>query len=146
MSSFHHAQKLTYHWCFKAVVALYLSLSTKISWGMELALVARQCSDSSMHTHHQFVYQNLHFIGQPFVIFADQAPCDFYLFGKFNLPMKGMRYPDVPDVQQACINILRAMPVNDLKSSFEMVSTCANHYMRLLRQPVYYTLWGALRR
>ncbi|KAG5329434.1 GVQW3 protein, partial [Acromyrmex charruanus] len=32
----------------------------------------------------------------------DLAPCDFYLFGKLHLPMKGMRYADIPVIQKAC--------------------------------------------
>ncbi|KAG5318562.1 MOS1T transposase, partial [Pseudoatta argentina] len=56
----------------------------------------------------------------------DLAPCDFYLFGKLHLPMKGMRYADIPAIQKACTDILRAMPANDLKSSFEKLLSCAN--------------------
>ncbi|KAG5309751.1 MOS1T transposase, partial [Pseudoatta argentina] len=56
----------------------------------------------------------------------DLAPCDFYLFGKLHLPMKGMRYADIPAIQKACTDILRAMPANDLKSSFEKLLSRAN--------------------
>ena len=56
----------------------------------------------------------------------DLAPCDFYLFAKLHLPMKGMRYADIPAIQKACTNILRAMPANDLKSSFEKLLSRAN--------------------
>jgi len=56
----------------------------------------------------------------------DLAPCDFYLFGKLHLPMKGMRYADIPDIQKACTDILRAIPGNDLKSSFEKLLSRAN--------------------
>lgn len=47
------------------------------------------------------------------------APRDFYLFGKLHLPMKGMRYADIPEFQKACTDILRTMSANDQKSSFE---------------------------
>ncbi|XP_018406162.1 PREDICTED: putative uncharacterized protein FLJ37770 [Cyphomyrmex costatus] len=56
----------------------------------------------------------------------DLTPCDFYLFGKLHLPMKGMRYADIPTIQKACTIILRAMPANDLKSSFEKLLSRAN--------------------
>ncbi|KAG5338749.1 MOS1T transposase, partial [Acromyrmex charruanus] len=56
----------------------------------------------------------------------DLAPCDFYLFGKLHLQMKGMRYADIPAIQKACTDILRAMPANDLKSSFEKLLSRAN--------------------
>lgn len=49
----------------------------------------------------------------------DLAPCDFYLFGKMHLPMKGQRYLDIDAIQKACTDILRAMPVDDLKHSFD---------------------------
>ena len=39
----------------------------------------------------------------------DMAPCDFHLFGKLHLAMKG----------NACTDILKEIPVNDLKHSFE---------------------------
>lgn len=51
----------------------------------------------------------------------DMAPCDFYLFGQLHLPMKGKRYKDVEDIQKACTNILKAMPADGLKHSFEML-------------------------
>ena len=40
--------------------------------------------------------------------------------------MKGMRDADIPAIQKACTNILRAMPANDLKSSFEKLLSRAN--------------------
>ena len=43
------------------------------------------------------------------------APCDFYLFGKMHLPMKGKRYADVEVIQKACTGILTAIPGNELK-------------------------------
>lgn len=56
----------------------------------------------------------------------DLAPCDFYLFGKLHLPMKGMRFADIPAIQKSCTDILRAMPAADLKSSFEKLLSRAN--------------------
>ena len=49
----------------------------------------------------------------------DMAPCDFYLFGKLHLAMKGKRFASVEAIQKACTDILRDIPVNDLKHSFE---------------------------
>ena len=51
----------------------------------------------------------------------DMAPCDFYLFGKMHLSMKGKRYVDVEDIQRACTTILKDIPLNDIKHSFEML-------------------------
>ena len=34
---------------------------------------------------------------------SDMAPCDFYLFGKLHLAMKGKRYADVDAIQKALV-------------------------------------------
>ena len=52
----------------------------------------------------------------------DMAPCDFYLFGKLHLAIKGKRFASVEDIQKACTDILKDIPVNDLKHSFEKLS------------------------
>ena len=41
------------------------------------------------------------------------APCDFNLFEKFHLAMKGKRYADVDAIQKASIAILNAIPKDD---------------------------------
>ena len=51
----------------------------------------------------------------------DLAPCDFYLFGKLHLAMKGKRYKDVEHIQTATTSILKMIPANDLKKSFDML-------------------------
>ena len=55
----------------------------------------------------------------------DLAPCDFYLFGKLHFAMKGKRYKDVEHIQTATISILKMIPANDLKKSFDMLFECA---------------------
>ena len=47
------------------------------------------------------------------------APCDFYLFGKLHLAMKGKRYADADAIQKASTAILNAIPKNDPKKSFD---------------------------
>ena len=49
------------------------------------------------------------------------APCDFYLFGKLHLSMKRKRFASVEAIQKACTDILKDIPVNDLKHSFEKI-------------------------
>ena len=49
----------------------------------------------------------------------DMAPCDFYLFEKLHLAMKGKRFASVEAIQKACTDILKDIPVNDRKDSFE---------------------------
>ena len=45
----------------------------------------------------------------------DMAPCDFYLFGKLNLQMKGKRYADVDAIQRTSTAILNDIPKADPK-------------------------------
>ena len=54
------------------------------------------------------------------------APCDFYLFGKLHLAMKGKRYADVDAVQKPSTAILNAIPKDDLKRSFDNLLDRAN--------------------
>ena len=51
----------------------------------------------------------------------DLAPCDFYLFGKLHSAMKGKRYKDVEHIQTATTSILKMIPANDLKKSFDIL-------------------------
>ena len=51
----------------------------------------------------------------------DRAPCDFYLFGKLNLAMKGKLYTYVDAIQKASTAILNAIPKDDIKKSFLIV-------------------------
>ena len=51
----------------------------------------------------------------------DLVPCDFYLFGKLHLAIKGKRYKDVEHIQTATTSILKMIPANDLKKSFDML-------------------------
>ena len=56
----------------------------------------------------------------------DMAPCNFYLFGKLHLAMKGKRYADVDAIQKASTAILNAIPKHDLKKSFDNILDRAN--------------------
>ena len=54
------------------------------------------------------------------------VPCDFYLFGKLHLAMKGKRYADVDASQKASTAILNAIPKDYLKKSFDNLLYRAN--------------------
>ena len=56
----------------------------------------------------------------------DMTPCDFYLFGKLHLAMKGKRYADVDAIQKASTVIFNAIPKDDLKKSFDNLLDRAN--------------------
>ena len=67
----------------------------------------------------------------------DMAPCDFYLFGKLHLVMKGKRYADVDAIQKTSTAILNAIPKDDLKKSLDNLLDRANSciYIYLARTP-----------
>ena len=44
----------------------------------------------------------------------DLAHCDFYLFSKLHLPMKGKRYVDIASIQKASTAILKDIPKEEL--------------------------------
>ena len=52
------------------------------------------------------------------------APCDFYLFGKLHLAMKGKRQVDA--FQKPSTAIFNAIPKDDLKKSFDNLLDRAN--------------------
>ena len=54
------------------------------------------------------------------------APCDFYLYGKLHLAMKGKRNTDVDAIQKASTAIFNAIPKDNLKKSFDNLLDRAN--------------------
>ena len=54
------------------------------------------------------------------------AACDFDLFEKLHLAMKGKRYADVDAIQKASTAIFNAIPKDDLKKSFDNLLDRAN--------------------
>lgn len=49
------------------------------------------------------------------------APCDFYLFEKMHLLMRGKRFEDEKAIKKACTAIQADVLVNDLKFSVDTV-------------------------
>ena len=50
---------------------------------------------------------------------ADLSPCDYFLFPKLKLPLKGRLFEDVQDIQAAVTSRLRAILQEDLQKSFQ---------------------------
>jgi len=48
----------------------------------------------------------------------DLSPCDYFLFPKLKLPLKGCLFEDVQDIQGAVTSSLRAIPQEDVQRSF----------------------------
>ena len=50
---------------------------------------------------------------------SDLSPCDYFLFPKLKLPLKGRLFEDVQDIQGAVTSGLRAIPQEDMQRSFQ---------------------------
>ena len=49
----------------------------------------------------------------------DLSPCDYFLFPKLKLPLKGRLFEDIQDIQTAVTSSLRAKPQEDVQRSFQ---------------------------
>jgi len=49
----------------------------------------------------------------------DLSPCDYFLFPKLKLPLKGRLFEDVQNIQGAVTSSLRAIPQEDMQRSFQ---------------------------
>ena len=47
----------------------------------------------------------------------DLSPCDYFLFPKLKTKMKGAYYDDIPAIQAAVNEVLKKIPINDIKKS-----------------------------
>ena len=47
----------------------------------------------------------------------DLSPCDYFLFPKLKTKMKGAFYDDIPAIQAAVTEVLKNIPINDIKKS-----------------------------
>lgn len=52
----------------------------------------------------------------------DLSPCDYFLFPKLKLAMKGVFYDDVPAIQAAVTQVLKNIPLNDLAKSMHALA------------------------
>jgi len=56
----------------------------------------------------------------------DLAPCDYFLFPKLKMTMKGRRYDAVDDIQKAVTSVLKSIPLTDIEKSFQTLIDRAN--------------------
>ncbi|KAG5335551.1 SETMR methyltransferase, partial [Acromyrmex charruanus] len=56
----------------------------------------------------------------------DLAPCDFSLFPKLKLKLKGRFFDDIPTIQSASTQVLEAIPQTELEHAFESLLNCCN--------------------
>jgi len=57
----------------------------------------------------------------------DLSPCEYFLFPKFKLPLKGRLFEDVQDIQAAVTSSLQAIPQEDMQRSFQSWLDHATH-------------------
>jgi len=57
----------------------------------------------------------------------DLYPCDYFLFPKLKLPLKGRLFEDVQDIQGAVTSSLRAIQQEDVQRSFQSLLDRATH-------------------
>jgi len=55
----------------------------------------------------------------------DLSPCDYFLFPKLKLPLKGRLFEDVQDIQATVTSSLWAIPQEDVQRSFQYLLDCA---------------------
>ncbi|GFG38600.1 hypothetical protein Cfor_01647 [Coptotermes formosanus] len=59
----------------------------------------------------------------------DLSPCDYFLFPKMKLPLKGRLFEDVQDIQGAVTSSLRAILQEDVQRSFQSLLDRATRYI-----------------
>ena len=47
----------------------------------------------------------------------DLTPCDYFLFSKLKTKIEGAFYDDIPAIQAAVTEVLKNIPINDIKKS-----------------------------
>lgn len=56
----------------------------------------------------------------------DLAPCDYYLFPKLHLTMKGKRHESIEAIESAVTDVLKTIPKKDIEKSFDNLLERAN--------------------
>ena len=57
----------------------------------------------------------------------DLSLCDYFLFPKLKLPLKGRLFEGVQDIQAAVTSSLWAIPLEDMQRSFQSLLDRATH-------------------
>ncbi|KAG5336738.1 SETMR methyltransferase, partial [Acromyrmex heyeri] len=64
----------------------------------------------------------------------DLAPCDFSLFPKLKLKLKGCFFDDIPTIQSASKQVLEAIPHTELEHAFESLLNRCNKCIEVRRE------------
>ena len=60
----------------------------------------------------------------------DQAPCDFYMFPKMKLRLKGQRFVTIEEIQAEWKQVLNTLTLADFIECFQK---CQNHWNRCIQ-------------
>lgn len=88
----------------------------RVPWSRQLDVVAWQCAVAHRNTFDAANQTNV--LSHP-PYSPDLAPADYFLFPK--IKMKGHFYNDIPAIQRACTEQLRAISENDFHRAFEQL-------------------------
>ena len=59
----------------------------------------------------------------------DLSPCDYFLFPKLKTKMKGAFYDDIPAIQVTVTEVLKNIPINDIKKSMHALVDRSKRYI-----------------
>ena len=73
----------------------------------------------------------------------ESAPCNFWLFPKLKLPLKGKRFQTTNEIQENKMGQLMAIPMKDFAECFEQWDRCWKNCVRF--QGAYFEgVWGII--
>jgi len=64
----------------------------------------------------------------------DLTPCDFFLFPKLKLRMKGRRFDTIEEIQEESQQVLDTVPKRDFQGCFQAWQKCWDHCIRAKRE------------
>ena len=85
----------------------------------QLVCSSRQCTGSPAVAVQEFLARKQVCVLHHPPYSPDLSPCDYFLFPKLKLPLKGRLFEDVQDFQAAVTSSFRAIPQEDVQRSFQ---------------------------
>ena len=61
---------------------------------------------------------------------SNLSPCDYFLFPKLKTKIKGAFYDDIPAIQAAVTEVLKNIPINDIKKSMHALVDRSKHCIK----------------
>jgi len=86
-------------------------------------------SHTSVLTH-QFLVKNQIAVIPHLLYSPDLAPCDFFLFPKMKLKLKGRRFKTIEEIQAESQRVLDTLSIPKMEETVGLVSTCGREPLR----------------